>query len=170
MVFIKKKLIITFSAALVFLMSACSFSLREPAPPCLELSAAPCSVEYSGMSAEVKVTSSGGRTTISFDEPESLSGLVYTFEGGGCKISLGDLCFETEKTRLDRCALPQLLSDILSDARSEDALTLLPDSNGESAQFAGEIYGTRYIIKSDRETGRPQSLSCRGLSLDAAFE
>ena len=159
------------AAALLLTLFACGFPAREPVPPDLDLCGEVCDVSYSGNSFRASITSaSGGLVTVSFDEPESLSGLVYTFGGDGCKITFGDLSYFADETRLDRCALPQLLCDLLTDAKGQDALTFEPLSSGDLAEYAGELYGMRYIIKSDPETGKLRTLDCGGLSLRVAFE
>ena len=172
MIVIKKLLPAVLFVIFALLFTGCG-SFSQPASPSFELRNAPCDISYDGKEYRASVTNSlGGIMSVSFSEPPSMQGLVYTFSPGGCKISFGDLSFSSETVRLDSRALPRLLCDIIRNASTEGALSYSPtDTPDESAAvFSGEIYGMRYTITTDKATGIPRMISSAGLGADIVFE
>lgn len=145
--------------------ASCEIPTVEPASPVLELSGEPCSIEYGENSYKASITNIlQGITSITFNEPEETAGLVYTFSGNGCEIMFDDLSFKTEVSYMETNALPQVINEIFTDIRREDALTFTdseaPKSstlttavfNGKSSHFSYEVitdFDSGYIREID---------------------
>ncbi len=154
-IFIRK----TFAAALSLLtalsLSGCGIT-PPPQNPVFDISGKECVIEYAGKEYHAGITNAPGITSVSFEDPPSVAGFVYTFKPDECNITFGDLTFSAAPSRLCSNALPQLINDILKDAASPEALT--PESapaseQAQAARWSGSVSGVRYTVDSDRITG-----------------
>lgn len=156
-------------------MLACCTAASPPAPPVLEIGGAQCEVTYRGKTSRITLTNSPADvTSVSFIEPESVSGLVYTFDSSGCRVTLGDLSFVSDEPPADSRALPRLIRDILRSAAAEDALTVekqgKKNSADDTAVFGGELNGLRYSLTCDASSGALREISSKAMGIDIVID
>ncbi len=144
------------AALMAFTLCACSALGKEPVPPEMDMTGRTCNIIYEGKSSQASITNALGTTSISFTKPDSLEGIIYTFDQNGSSVTFGDLSFSNDSGLLSDRALPQLLHDILSDAARENALT------SDSCSFSGKLHGDNYSIVC-REDGKITEISYKGL-------
>lgn len=125
----------------------------------LEISAEKCTAEFEGNNYKMSVTHvMQGVTTVAFNEPEAVEGVVYNFSGNGCEITLGDLSLKTDKSFMNDYSLPQIIHDVFESAKSENVL-VYTDSEKSSddtpavAVFNGKCDSFSYEISADYSTG-----------------
>lgn len=139
--------------------SACKAPIPDPNLPMLEISAEKCTAEFEGNNYTMSVTHvMQGVTTVTFDEPEAVEGVVYNFSGNGCEITFGDLSLKTDKSFMNDYALPQMIHDVFESAKSENVLVYTDsekssDDTPTAAVFNGKCDGFSYEIAADYDTG-----------------
>lgn len=133
--------------------------MPEPTAPVLEISAESCTAEIGGTGYSLSVTHLlQGITTVAVTEPEGAKGVVYSFSGNGCEITLGDLSFKTDKSYMSDNALPQMIHEVFTSAQAEDALAYTESetpsaSTLTTAVFNGKCDSFSYEIATDYESG-----------------
>lgn len=144
-------------------MSACTLTESTPAPPKLELSSALADVTYKGIGTSITLTNNTVCTEVSAD------GITYTFDGTGCRISLGELSVKSDRNDLSSNALPQILFGILKDAAEENALSSAITSDKE-AEYTGELNGIKYTLTCDRQRGELHRIESKTMGLELSFQ
>ena len=164
-IIIKRSFIAAVLSAIVMLCS-CSAAHPEPAPPKTTLAGCVCSIEYAEKSFSAAITTAAdGNTSVTFNQPESMSGLTYTFTNSSCRVSLGELSFTSDDSALYPLALPQMIHSILQS--KPDTSRIIPES-GE-AEFSGMANGFRYTITTEAQSGTIKSITSKTLGLEIQF-
>ncbi len=141
------------------LLVSCTFSPPDPSPPIVELSGDTCNIKYGENSYKATVTHMlQGVTSITFAEPDTINGIVYTFSGNGCSIIFGDLTFSTDRSFMGDTALPQIICDVMSSMQGENALTYVQKEEPQSstlttAIFTGKTQKYNYKVTTDFNSG-----------------
>ena len=130
-----------------------------------------CSIAYGGETYEANVTGSlGGITSISFTQPDSLNGFVYTFTPDECRVSYGDLTLSSDASKLSSKALPQLICDLLRDISENDLVWESGEKgNSSTAVYSGNLNGSHYSVTTDHTTGALRKISSKALTLTITF-
>ena len=157
------------------LLVSCTFSTPEPSPPIVELSGDVCNITYGENSYKATVTHIiQGVTSITFAEPDSLDGMVYTFSGNGCSIIFGDLKFNTDRSFMGDTALPQIICDVMNSMQGENALTYSERNEPQSstlttAEFTGNTRKYRYTVTTDFDSGYIKEIEVADCDLTLTF-
>ena len=121
--------------------------------------------EYNGVHTDLTVTNNALCTVVTVCNDD----LVYTFGGDGCRIAFGDLSVETDECLLGSRALPRAIYDILKDAASQGALSLIGSPDKETAEYRGESGGSAYTIVCDRKTGALRQITSKTAGISLTF-
>lgn len=149
--------------------------MPEPALPILEISSDKCTADYGSSRYTLNITHmQQGLTTVTVIEPDTVKNVVYSFSGSGCEIVYGDLSFETDKSYMSDGALPQIISEIFSNAQKQDALTFTDydtpsASTLTTAVFNGRCSSFAYEILTDYESGVIKEISVDKYDLKMRF-
>lgn len=141
------------------LFAACSFTEPEPSEPVLEMNSLGCSITFGDNSYTGSITHlMQGITTITFKQPESISGLMFKYSGNGNEIKLGDLQLCTEVPFSGENSLPELINEVFISAQKTDALTYTDSetpnaSTLKTAAFNGKTDNFSYEIITDFDSG-----------------
>lgn len=156
-------------------LSSCAVNAPDPAPPHIELNSVACSVTYGDAEYKANITHIfQGVTTIAFTQPQSVDGLICSFSGNGCEITLDGLSFKTESSFLPSGALPQIVDEILTSAQCEGALTFTDSeepnaSTLTTATFSGKSSRYSYEIVTDFGSGEIREISVPKCDLNIKF-
>lgn len=107
-----------------------------------------------------------GTLSLTFTEPETLSGLAAVWDGEAVTFSLHGLSFSADPAVLPESALGQELVAVLDGALRGEG-----DCRTEQGKLVvnGTVNGTAYTLVCDGESGKPVSLSVPSLPLEATF-
>lgn len=123
------------------ILVSCEMPNAEPAAPVLELNGEVCSIDYASHNYKACITHVlQGITSVTFTEPDETEGLIYTFSGNGCEITLGDLTFKTNISFMESNALPQVINEILTDAQRETSLTFTESEAPEASTLTTAVF------------------------------
>ncbi|MBQ3969481.1 MAG: hypothetical protein II685_03215 [Clostridia bacterium] len=160
---------------LISVIGGCSFSKPSAAAVNSELADDRCMVRYGENDYKADITHSyQGVTSVEFEEPKELEGVVYSFSENGCSIKFGDLVFDTDRSFMSVTALPQIITDVLNNISQEGALSFVSADennadNSKTAVFKGKINGHEYLVSADFESGNIKKIEIDDLDLNIVF-
>ena len=98
-------------------------------------------------SAEMKLVRSGaGDWDAEFSAPETLSGVLLSFDGSAVTASYKGLAFTIPKNALPAKAMLCIVTDVLDAVQAQDALNCTAESDG-SRTCSGDAEGGTYTLK-----------------------
>ncbi|MBQ2153338.1 MAG: hypothetical protein II440_07815 [Clostridia bacterium] len=140
-------------------LSGCSLTAKQPAPPLLELDGRTCEVTFRNNTYTAEISLPHDNTTvIKFTSPDSIANTQYTFTDSELEIKSDALVFSCDTEYLQENSLPSLIDCVLTDIISESSVVYCgtaPDADNTStlALYSGDTDNFTYTVKTDFDTG-----------------
>lgn len=169
MKFNKRIKALTLAAGLILtaILTGCT-GIMGVSPESLDLNRAysfTAQIDYEGFSATAEIQRVGERSwTAMLTEPAALQGLSVVYEGGGATMSYAGFTIEPDKSVTN---MVTAITDVLENAIAKENLEVI--SAKEHIQLSGTSTLGAYVLKLDKATGLPLTLSVSELRLEVVF-